>query len=73
MTQDSGSTRYEGMLSTVSGATYGAAMALVGALIISALRRLSREGEKKIPYGRRMLAPPFWCLVSLFWLKCDVS
>ena len=30
MTQDSGSARYEGMLSTVSGATYGAAMALGG-------------------------------------------
>ena len=30
MTQASGSARYEGMLSTVRGATYGAAMALVG-------------------------------------------
>ena len=46
MTHDSGSARYEGMLSTVGGATYGAAMALVGAINLDTMIVSKTESEK---------------------------
>ena len=46
MTHASGSARYEGMLSTVGGVTYGAAMALVGAINLDTMIEQRTESEK---------------------------
>ena len=39
-------------------------------LIISLLSLSPVEKKIRIPYGRRWVAPPFWCLLRLIWVKC---
>ena len=39
-------------------------------LIISLLSLSPVEKKKKIPMVDAVVAPPFWCLLRLIWVKC---